>query len=82
MLFHLRQTVFILFLAVQINLHIRVCRQFLLIRVIVAHIFVQTGHFLHFFVGQFEIENIEVCLNMLRIRGSRDDDVSNLRMPS
>lgn len=38
MLFHLRQIVFILFLAVQINLHIDVCCQFLLIRVIVAHV--------------------------------------------
>ncbi len=45
MLFHLRQTVFILFLAVQINLHIRVCCQFLFIRVIVAHVFVQACHF-------------------------------------
>ena len=58
MLFHLRQTVFILFLAVQINLHIRVCRQLLLIRVIVAHIFVQACHLFHFFLGEFEIENI------------------------
>ena len=58
MLFHLRQTVFILFLAVQINLHIHVCCQFLLIRVIVAHIFVQAGHLFHFFLGEFEIENI------------------------
>lgn len=36
--FHLRQAVFILFLTVQIDLHIHVCCQFLLIRVIVAHI--------------------------------------------
>ena len=40
MLFHLRQTVFILFLAVQIDLHIHICCQFFLIRVIVTHVFI------------------------------------------
>ena len=82
MLFHLRQIVFILFLAVQINLHIDVCCQFLLIRVIVAHVFVQACHLFHLFFRQFEIKDIEVCLDVLRIGRSRDDDVSNLCMPS
>lgn len=78
MFFHLWQAVFILFLAVQIDLHIHICCQFFLIRVIVTHVFIQAFHFLHLFVGQFETEDIEVCLDVLRIRRTRDDDISNL----
>ncbi len=62
MLFHLRQTVFILFLAVQINLHIRVCCQFLFIRVIVAHVLFRPAICFIFF-RQFEIKDIEVYLD-------------------
>lgn len=82
MFFHLWQAVFVLFLAVQIDLHIHICCQFFLIRVIVTHVFIQAFHFLHLFVGQFETEDIEVCLDVLRIRRTRDDDISNLGVPS
>ena len=43
---------------------------------------VQFADFGHFVIGQGKIENIEIILHVLRVRGFREDDVSLLNMPA
>ena len=58
--------------------------QFIEFRLIISEslVFIQSGHLLHFFIGQEEVEDLKVFLNMGFIAGSRDSDVACLEMPA